>query len=86
MLLADLPYGHREFPFYHSLEDFTAGIFHLTRRTLNPGGRAVMLYPQALVKHLRAFARAAELTLHAAYPCDTTSGRKRRLVILEVPS
>ena len=21
MLLADLPYGHREFPFYHSLED-----------------------------------------------------------------
>eukprot|EP00439_Symbiodinium_sp_Y106_P047287 s75_g6.t1 len=66
--------------------DFTAGLFHLTRRTLKPGGRAVLLYPQALVKHLRAFARAAELTLHAAYPCDTTSGRKRRLVILEVPS
>mmetsp|Transcript_109204 Transcript_109204/g.307971 ORF Transcript_109204/g.307971 Transcript_109204/m.307971 type:complete len:518 (-) Transcript_109204:76-1629(-) len=82
-LLADLPYGWRELPRFHSLRELAVGVLATAARVLKPRGRAVLTWPEPACAGAAALAAAAGLRLVATLPWDIHERLRRSVVVLE---
>lgn len=84
-LLADLPYGWREFAEHHSLRDLAVGVLKVAARVLRPGRRAVVTWPEQEAAGAVAEATAVGLRVVASLGFDIHKKLRRRIFVLEQP-
>lgn len=84
-LLADLPYGWREFAEHHSLRQLAVGVLQVAARVLRPGRRAAVTWPEGEAEDAAAEAAAVGLRPVASLGFDIHERLRRRVVVVEKP-